>query len=28
VSPNLAGLPDAGLTQVLAELDVPAPEGA
>ncbi|HEU5468447.1 MAG TPA: hypothetical protein VFU77_04010 [Steroidobacteraceae bacterium] len=24
VSPNLAGLPDAGLTQVLAELDVPA----
>jgi hypothetical protein len=28
VSPNLAGLPDAGLTQVLAELDVPAPDGA
>jgi phage tail sheath protein FI len=26
VSPNLAGLPDAGLTQALAELDVPAPE--
>ena len=24
VSPNLAGLPDSGLTQVLAELDVPA----
>jgi phage tail sheath protein FI len=24
VSPNLAGLPDAGLTQALAELDVPA----
>jgi hypothetical protein len=27
VSPNLAGLPDAGLTHVLAELDVPAVEG-
>jgi hypothetical protein len=24
VSPNLAGLPDTGLTQALAELDVPA----
>ena len=24
VSPNLAGRPDSGLTQVLAELDVPA----
>ncbi len=27
VSPNLAGLPNTGLTQVLAELDVPAVEG-
>ncbi len=27
VSPNLAGLPDTGLTQVLAELDVPAAGG-
>jgi hypothetical protein len=27
VSPNLAGLPDTGLTQVLAELDVPVVEG-
>ena len=28
VSPNLTGLPDTGLTQVLAELDVPAVDGA
>jgi len=28
VSPNLTGLPDTGLTQVLAELDVPAADGA
>jgi phage tail sheath protein FI len=27
VSPNLAGLPDIGLTQVLAELEVPAVDG-
>jgi uncharacterized protein len=27
VSPNLAGLPDTGLTQVLAELDVPPLDG-
>jgi uncharacterized protein len=27
VSPNLAGVPDTGLTQVLAELEVPAVEG-
>jgi hypothetical protein len=28
VSPNLAGLPDTGLTQVLAELDLPELENA
>ena len=27
VSPNLAGIPDTGLTQVLAELELPAEAG-